>query len=371
VLITASAKGLASAARTAAEMSARDSSVPIRTNLLMVARNGCVAFTGTDSIGSMTATAKAETAKAGCVAVDGKVVKLLAEFADGAVVEISTVDGAVNVRCGRARYRVDTLPADEFPAPLKESKAAEITISDADRRRLFMTPAVAISTDELVRPSYCGLSLKSAGGRLVACATDGHQLIKTSVACDAALPAQGAIVPRQACAAIAKFDGCAIRVGARLIEAKTNARHFVHRLVEGIFPAYEHVILVPSGNTVEIDRRELIAALNRLLLVAAKGEGLGSVAALDWGDNELRLFVSRQKDVASDALPAVTCGRGKTGLVMGIAIKLLGAFSAEKVTLDASDLRSPVRITLVGDNDLVALQMPCRVNEWAAAEAAA
>jgi hypothetical protein len=111
-----------------------------------------------------------------------------------------------------------------------------------------------------------------------------------------------------------------------------------------------------------------MAALNRLSLVAANGEGLGPVAALDWGDNELRLFVSRQKDVASDALPAVTCGRGRTALAIGIAIKLLGAFSAEKVALDAGNPRAPVGITLVRDNDIIAVQMPCAISWPTAAD---
>jgi DNA polymerase III subunit beta len=361
VLITASAKDLASAARTAAEMSARDSSVPIRTNLLMVARNGCVAFTGTDNIGSMTATAKAATAKAGCVAVDGKVVKLLAGFPENALVEISTVDGAVNVRCGRAQYRIDTLPADQFPTMSEKSEAAEIHLSDADRRRLFATPTAIIPAVDKARPYLCELSVKSVGDRLVACATNGLQIIKTSIAFDAVLPAQGVIVPRQACAVIAKLGSCTIRVGARLIEAFTDKQHFTHRLIEGIFPAYERVIPELSGNIVEIDRRELVAALNRLLLVAVKIKDSPTIATLEWGDVELSLAVRGHKDIAADTLPVISSGSGRTAFPIVDFIRLIDSLSSERIILDNSNPGTAVRIITPGDDDLVVLQVPSRV----------
>jgi DNA polymerase III subunit beta len=296
------------------------------------------------------------------VSVLGKGQCLLAGLPPERAAKISLANGVVTLQCGRSKYRIDHLPVDEFPPALSVEGATELTLSDTDRRRLFATPAVAIS-DEETRYYLCGLSLKPVDGRLVACATTGHQLIRTSIELPPGwnLPEKGVIIPGKACAVIAKLDGCTVQIDDKCIEAFNHTCCFAHKLIDATFPNYERAISAPSGNSIEVDRIELIGALKRLLCVATQEKSVTKIAALEWTDDELSLSLARQPDAAADVLPAITSGSCRTGLAVGMFIDLLGAISTERIMLDASDPGSGVRITLPDDDDFLAIQMPCRV----------
>jgi DNA polymerase III subunit beta len=361
---TSRAGDLTKAASTAAASSNSKSNIAMLSNLLVAVGDG-VSFTGSNLKGNMTAFAVAEVEEPGSVAVDGRIAKLLGGLPADATVKITSTD-VVTLQCGRSRYQVDTLPAADFPPSLTAGdEAVELVLSDDDRRRLFATPAAAIS-DEEARYYLRGVSLKLVDGRLVACGTDGHQLIRASIAAltSSDLLVRGVIVPGDACATIAKLSGCTLRVSNNIIEARTEDRLFAHKLVEATYPGYERAIPAASAVNAEVDRVELIDALKRVLCVATKAKSVIKVAQLEWGNNELFLTLPRQPDVAADVLPAITASNGKnskTSFAVGAFIDLLDELDAERVLLDAGEEEwAPIRITLPGDDDFVAVRMPCR-----------
>jgi DNA polymerase III subunit beta len=358
MLIHASAKDLARAAQTAAEMALNKSPREIMNSLLLTV-GGTASFSGCNFDGYMTATVSAEQTEPGSVVVDQRIAKLLAGFPPGALAKLTQANGVTTLACGRARYKIETLSADDFPEAFNADGAVELTLSDVDRRRLFAVPAPAIS-DEKTRQYLGGLNLKMSAGRLIACATNGHCLIKTSVASDCLLPADGMIVPERACVAIAKMDGCNIRIAPNFIEALTESIRLTHKLIDGTFPSYERVIPAPSGNTLEVDRKELIGALNRLAQV---GERVTTPSAVfKWADDELSLGLGNHADVAEDVLPAVTGGKkSQTAFSIRLVSGLLEALAGEHVVFDSRAYGDPVRITMPGDDDLVAVVMPIRV----------
>jgi DNA polymerase III subunit beta len=367
MLIHASAKDLAKAAATAAEMALHKSPQQILNNLLLTVGDGVASFSGSNLDGHMTATTAVEQTEPGLlhrnryrgsVLVDARIAKLLAGFPDGALAKITQADGVTTLACGRARYRIETLEADLFPTHPEAAETVEMALSDADRRRLFALPAPAVC-DELTRYNLCGINLKTVSGRLIACATNGHSLIKASVASDCLLPADGVIVPGKACATIAKLDGCTLRIAANFIEARTESIRLTHNLIAGTFPSYERVIPEPAGKSVEVDRKELIAALGRMAQV---GERVTTPSAiLKWADDELLLSLGNHADVASDVLPAITSGKAQTAFSISLISRLLEAFSTERIVFDTRVYGEPVRITVPGDNDLVSVAMPMRV----------
>jgi DNA polymerase III subunit beta len=370
VIITAPARDLARAATAAFTMATEKSTVAILGNLLLTPGDGAVSFSGTNLDGCATGAVPAEVTdmEPASVVVDGRIAKLLSSLPGDALVKLSydmhEVDALpLVVTCGRSRYRVDTLSPDDFPPLLTAGdEVLEFTLSDAARRRLFTLPTAVID-DSDPRIYLQGLHLKSVGRRLVAAGNDGHRLIRVSVEELADLPPDGVIVPLKACTAIAKMDGCVIRVSERAIEARTDSCCFAHNLIAARYPSYEQCIPEPSGNSVELDRLELIEALKRLLLVAERGNAKNvvvPVAALRWGDDELSLTLSKQADVGADSLHAVTNGTGKTGVRISAFVELLAATPGEIVRLDAAAERgAAVKIISPNDADFAAIAMPC------------
>lgn len=357
MLISANIQDLTKAAKEAARLADPKAEALVMRNLLLTARAGKVTFTGSGLAGSMSATVVAEVAKPGSAAVDGRVAKLLGGLPPDGTAKITGANDAVTLTCGRSRYRVDALPADQFPPALTAGESpAGITLSAADCRRLFELPAFAISRDR-TRNSLCGLSLKSAGGRLVACGANGSQLIRTSVA--ATSEVSEIVIPHEACELIAALGACTITASNCIVQACTDTRCLVHKLIDGVFPPYERVIPAPSGISVEVDRVDLIAALKRVLVAATTEKAMTKVAALEWRDGELSMSLTKQPDIAADVLKVATCGSGKTAIAVEPFIGLLGALEGERVLLDTAAPSTAVRITLPGDDDLVGIQMPC------------
>jgi DNA polymerase III subunit beta len=360
--INAPARDLAKAASAAAAASNDKSNITMLANLLLTADDS-VSFTGNNLEGSMRSITVAEVEESGSVAVDGRIAKLLAALPPDATVKLAMADGVVTLQCGRSRYRLDCSPAEEFPVSLTAGdKAVELVLSDNDRRRLFAMPAPALPEKD-VRYYLCGISLKIVDGRLVACATDGHSLITTSIAISisAHILVRGIIVPNDACAAIAKLNGSTIRISNNVIEARTKNHLFAHRLIDATYPMYERTIPAASLTTVEVDRVELIEALKRVLCVATKAKSVIRVAALKWNNDELSLTLPRQPDTAADVLPAATTSSGKTSFAIEPFISLLDELDAERVMLDVGEEWGGIRITVPDDDDFVAVRMPCRV----------
>jgi DNA polymerase III subunit beta len=362
VKIAAAARDLAKAASAAAAASNDKSNILILANLLLTANTGSVSFTGSNLEGNMTAIAAAEVTEAGSIAVDSRIAKLLAGLPPNAIVKIASADNAITVSCGRSRYRIDSLPAEDFPPLLTaEGTGLVLTLSDGERRRLFTLPASAIS-DEKARYYLGGVSVKLVDGCLVACGTDGHSLIRTSIATltSSDLLVRGIIVPGDACSTVVKLDGSVLKISANIIQATTQDRVFAHKLIDATYPMYEHAIPAASLNTVEVNRVELIEALKRVLYVATKAKSVLKVAELKWSGDELSLTLPRQPDTVADVLPAITNSSGKTSFAVEAFIDLLDELDAERVMLDVGEEWAGIRISVPGDDDFIAVRMPCR-----------
>jgi DNA polymerase III subunit beta len=337
--------------------------VAILDDVLLGASGERVTLTATGFSCMARAECMAELGEAGSAAVPAdRLAKLLAGL-DG-IVKIETVDGGVAVKSGRSRYRLPTLPPEDFPQALSAGPdACEFELAPEVVSRLFAEPVPAVC-DVPTRAYLTGIFIHDSDGHLAACATDGAQLIRVVTDLPAgALPANGkhagVIVPTAACteiARLAKAGSVAIQIGATIIEARTRARLLCSQLIDGVFPDFERVIPKPSGRTAEVDRATLLAALARAAAVADSTRA--AVILLAWERDELALDLAREPGTASDVIAATVAGKGRVTMALSPLIDLLEALDGERVQLDASAARSATRISVVGDDGLLCLRMP-------------
>jgi DNA polymerase-3 subunit beta len=284
----AKAADLARAATAAARIIDAKTKIPILHNLLLTASEGAVQVLGHDLDLSMAVICAADVGEAGCVAVPGeRFMKLLAGL--DVDVRIQTADTALAIKAGRSRYKLPTLPASDFPAPI--SAAGQAFELDADAvRRLFVVPQPTISTEE-TRYYLNGTNLQAVGNRLVATTTDGYRLIQTAVELPPDIGAlHSVIIPRTAVVEIGKLarpGPIKLTIGAKHIEVSTASHRVGSKLIDGTFPDYARVIPARSDCGVVVDREDLIAALARIEAVAERAKNMAAVAGLTWGNNEL------------------------------------------------------------------------------------
>ena len=110
----------------------RRQTMPILANVLLVAKNDSVSVTATDLEVELVASAEVNVDNAGEVTVPGrKLLDICRALPEGAEIAVSQSGDKLNVRSGRSKFSLTTLPAAEFP-----------TVEDGARGVKFVEAAV-------------------------------------------------------------------------------------------------------------------------------------------------------------------------------------------------------------------------------------
>ena len=128
--------------------------------------------TATDLDVIATATGAAEVATPGAICVEAKLLADIANKAGAELVNVKLDGDMLIVKAGRSRFKLQTLPASDFPDGGKADYDAEF---ECDLAALFGAVDFAISNEE-TRYYLNGVYLTGAEAGLIAVATDGHRI---------------------------------------------------------------------------------------------------------------------------------------------------------------------------------------------------
>ncbi len=176
----------------------RRQTMPILSNVLLVAKNGQLAVTATDLEVELVAETDVDVETGGEITVSGrKLLDICRALPESAVVSVSVSGEKLHVRSGRSKFALATLPAAEFPT-VEEIKAAQtITVEQAALGRLIEKTHFSMAQQD-VRYYLNGMLLETGGQHLRTVATDGHRLALCQAELDGGkLDEQQVIVPRK------------------------------------------------------------------------------------------------------------------------------------------------------------------------------
>ena len=129
----------------------RRNTIPILSNVLLVAEEGALRLTATDLDIEAIDEAEASIADGGSVTAPAQtlfdVVRKLPNGAD-VELELQPDNQRLSIRSGRSDFALPTLPASDFQTMAGEQEGKRFEISAADLRRLIDKTRFAISTEE-------------------------------------------------------------------------------------------------------------------------------------------------------------------------------------------------------------------------------
>ena len=179
---------------------------------------------------------------------------------EGDEVALTTLDNDwVELKCGRAKFKMMGLDPRSFPAmpsqstgkdsaPSKKQLKAELTIPAAVLAAMIDKTIFAVSPDE-ARYNLSGVFVESnAPGSARMVATDGHRLAMIEREVPGFRMETGAIIPRKGLSELRKIldvgGDAEVRLSleGQLAYLKRGATEVSMRLVEGEFPDYRGVI---------------------------------------------------------------------------------------------------------------------------------
>lgn len=248
--------------------------LPVLSNILIEAGPEGVQLSGTDLDIAVSLQVPAEVEEEGAITVPAKKLQELARELPEHPARITTSGERFELVCGKATFRLNGMPRDEFPAFPQVDFSSSWKMPSVLMSTMIERTSFAVSTEES-RPILNGVLWQLADGEMRMVATNGHRLAKLSVPAEAGdAPHADLIVPPKALAQVQRlFEG------AEDIEVARSENHLgfrqggtrvYTRLIEGPYPNYEQVIPKDNDRIAVADKDTLTRALRRMAVVASE-----------------------------------------------------------------------------------------------------
>jgi DNA polymerase III subunit beta len=252
-----------------------------------------------------------------------KLAEICRALPDSAPIELYHESDRVILRSGKSRFTLTTLPAEDFPTIEQTEASKQFSIPQSHLRELLQQTAAFMAQQD-VRYYLNGLLLTVQDNQLIAVATDGHRLAKSSIALNSGdLSDLFIIVPRKGVLELMRLladepDEVNICVGKNHISIQHPTFSFVSRLIEGKFPDFERVIPSSACLSTKIDRDTLKESLQRVMILCSEKY---KAIRFQFRKGNLRILVNNpQQESAEDTL-AIDYTEGEVDI--GFNIKYL------------------------------------------------
>jgi DNA polymerase-3 subunit beta len=341
--------------------------LPILSNVLLEKKGDLLTFLATDiEIQITTSTQGANGDGDGAVTVGArKLQEILRSLPESAEVSLILEEKRLQLRAGKSRFSLQTLPADDFPRmAIADGEAKRITVTQKQFRQLLAQTQFSMAAQD-VRYYLNGLLLLIEGSELRAVATDGHRLAFASMAIEGELPRQELILPRKTVLELNRLlsdndEPLLIETSANQVRFQFGQINLVSKLIDGKFPDYERVIPATLRNALQINRVTLLSSMSRAaILTNEKFRGVRLV--LSPGSMKI-MAANAEQEEAQEELEVDYSGEPiDIGFNVGYLLDVLNNSSAESVQWAFNDSNSSALVTIPGNDRFKYVVMPMRI----------
>jgi DNA polymerase-3 subunit beta len=344
----------------------RRHTLPILANVLLEQKGGALNVTATDLEMQITAVADlpGKDGQATTVAAR-KLQDLLRALPDDATLNIEAAGSKMTVRAGRSRFNLQTMAASDYPRiSLGSEQLQTLALPQKDLRGLLKLAEFAMAQQD-IRYYLNGMLLVVDQGSLQAVATDGHRLSWASLAVAGSYSRQEVILPRKTVLELGKLladsdEPVTLDILANQVRFRFGNVELVSKVVDGKFPDYNRVIPTTHNKQIELDRAELLSALQRAAILSnEKFRGVRVVL----GEGTLRIICTNaEQEEAEEELEVPYQGEGlDIGFNITYLLDVLQHVACERIQLAFGDANSSALVTLPGRDNYKYVVMPMRI----------
>jgi len=344
--------------------SQKTNTLPILGNILIEVIGGEVVLTGTDLELGISTTLEAQKTTEGAITIPGKKLhEILRESTPGLVEVTVTKNNAVNIKSGKALFKIMGLVKDDFPTPPKTDLSSAIEIDQTIFKECLALTSFAISHDE-TRYVLNGICVHLNDQQIRFVATDGRRLAfiekKLSKPTNTSLEI---ILPTKAIQELNRILG---HEGTLKMVVTKNQAVFdfgktllTTRLIEGNFPNYQQVIPKEEKTTSQVRREELLQAVRRATLLTTPESQLVKFDFL-----KDRILISSRSPNLGEAREEITAQANGGELAIGFNPHyLLDVLKNLDIETISFCLTEPDRPGLLrGKEDYLYVVMPMQLN---------
>ncbi|WP_104398625.1 DNA polymerase III subunit beta [Vibrio penaeicida] len=340
--------------------------LPILGNLLLKVENNLLSLTATDLEVELVANVALEgDFEAGSTTVPSrKFLDICRGLPDDAIITVVMEADRVQVRSGRSRFSLSTLPASDFPNIEDWQSEADITLSQQELRSLIEKTQFSMANQD-VRYYLNGMLFEIEGTTLRSVATDGHRMAVSQTQLAAELTNQQIILPRKGVQELVKLLDApeaevTLQIGNSNLRAAVNNFTFTSKLVDGRFPDYRRVMPQSSNKTLEAPCDELKHAFSRAAILSnEKFRGV----RVNFIGNEMRITANNpEQEEAEEVLDVSFDGDDlEIGFNVSYVLDVLNTLRCDKVRISMSDANASALIENADDDSAMYVVMPIRL----------
>ncbi len=343
--------------------------LPILSNVLLEKKGDRLTLLATDiEIQITTSTSGATGDGDGAVTVGArKLQDILRSLPESAEVSLTLDDKRLQVKAGKSRFNLQTLPAEDFPRmALTDGDLKKLTVTQKQFRQLLGQTQFSMAAQD-VRYYLNGLLLLVDGNELRAVATDGHRLAYASMPLEgeATSPRQELILPRKTVLELNRLladndEPLSIELASNQIRFQFGQINLVSKLIDGKFPDYERVIPATLKNVVALNRVALLQSMVRAaILTNEKFRGVRLV--LTAGSLKIMAANAEQEEAQEEIEVDYRGDAIDVGFNVVYLLDVLNNSSAEMVEWGFNDANSSALLTIPGNERFKYVVMPMRI----------
>ncbi len=343
----------------------RRQTMPILSNVLLVARDGELSVTATDLEVELVARAEVDVETGGEITVSGrKLLDICKALPDGAKISISVSGEKLGVKSGRSKFTLTTLPAAEFPTIEDIKSGQTISVPQDVLGRLIEKTHFSMAQQD-VRYYLNGMLLEANGKFLRTVATDGHRLALSEAELDGVnLDEQQVIVPRKGVLELQRLmsgEGSVdIELGANHVRIQLEGIRFTSKLIDGRFPEYDRVIPQESSNELTADKESFRDALQRTAILS--NEKYRGIRLIIRDSGVVLQAHNPEQEEAEEEVEVEYSGDDiEIGFNVNYLLDAIGAVDGEVVTLSVVDSNSSCLVREPGNDGNKFVVMPMRL----------
>ena len=343
----------------------RRQTMPILSNVLLIAKDGQLSVTATDLEVELVAQADVDVETGGEITVSGrKLLDICRALPDNAAITINVSGEKLFVKSGRSKFSLATLPAAEFPTVEDIRAGQTISVPQDVLARLIEKTHFSMAQQD-VRYYLNGMLLETGGSHLRSVATDGHRLALAEAELDGtSLDEQQVIVPRKGVLELQRLMGgegsVDIKLGANHVRIQLEGIRFTSKLIDGRFPEYDRVIPKETSNQLTADKELLKGALQRTAILS--NEKYRGIRLIIRDSGVVLQAHNPEQEEAEEELEVNYGGEDiEIGFNVNYLLDALGAVDGDEISLAVQDSNSSCLIRKPGSDDCKFVVMPMRL----------
>ena len=340
--------------------------LPILSNLLLETKANKIQLTATDL--EMQISLSIDTATGGEISTTISAKKLLdicRSLPDNSDINLATNDSRVTLKAGKSRFNLQTLPAADYPVMSKtQGQSTLVTIAQNQLKALLKQVEFAMAQQD-IRYYLNGLLFEVTANRLNIVGTDGHRLSFTSTELKQNFEKQEVILPRKTVIELIKLlddseEDVQIEISSAQVNFSFGSIKLISKVIDGKFPDYNRVIPTGHQNIFNIDRLNVLLAMQRASILSnEKYRGIRMVVS----NNNLKLIsTNSDQEEAEEELEINYSGASlDIGFNVTYLIDVLNNTNSDSITFSFADANSSCLITVPNNNDYKYVVMPMRI----------